>query len=115
MVEKAGQLIVHVLEHTGPVQQGFAEYQNTHFTARNPEFFCLELCGEAGELANMEKKLWKGKDISFDALADEAADVYIALHNYANARGIDLAHAVASKLARIEEKRADLEQKGQVY
>ncbi len=83
------------------VQKAFDSYQNACFTARPPEFFCLELCGEAGELANLEKKLWKGADISMDRVSDEAADVLISLMNYANARGIDLASAVADKLSRI--------------
>lgn len=83
------------------VQKAFDSYQNACFTPRPPEFFCLELCGEAGELANLEKKLWKGADISMDRVSDEAADVFISLMNYANARGIDLASAVSDKLSRI--------------
>jgi NTP pyrophosphatase (non-canonical NTP hydrolase) len=93
----------------------FDAYQRAKFTARPPEFFSLELCGEAGELANLEKKLWKGQDIAHEAVADEAADVLIALMNYANARGINLAEAVDAKLRRIEAKRAALEQQGQQY
>ena len=84
------------------VQKAFDAYQNTCFVARPPEFFCLELCGEAGELANLEKKLWKGANIAMDRVNDEAADVFISLMNYANARGIDLASAVADKLSRIK-------------
>lgn len=83
------------------VQQAFDTYQGHCFIARPPEFFCLELCGEAGELANLEKKRWKGKDVDEAHVADEAADVFIALMNFCNARGIDLAHAVTMKLDRI--------------
>ncbi len=97
------------------VQQLFDEYQREAFTQRTPEFFCLELCGEAGELANLEKKKWKGKDIQHSAIADEAADVMIALLNYSNARGIDLGMAVRDKLIRIEEKRSALADKGELY
>jgi NTP pyrophosphatase (non-canonical NTP hydrolase) len=93
----------------------FDAYQRAKFTERPPEFFSLELCGEAGELANLEKKLWKGKDIPHEAVADEAADVLIALMNYANARGINLGAAVDAKLRRIEAKRSDLEQRGETY
>jgi NTP pyrophosphatase (non-canonical NTP hydrolase) len=89
-------------ESLRPVQQGFDDYQRAAFISRPPEFFCLELCGEAGELANLEKKVWKGRDINHVDLADEAADVLIALMNYCNARGIDLANAVSNKLTRIE-------------
>jgi NTP pyrophosphatase (non-canonical NTP hydrolase) len=97
------------------VQTLFDQYQQARFTPRSPEFFCLELCGEAGELANLQKKLWKGKDIEHAHLADEAADVLIALMNYANAADIDLAAAVADKLRRIEEKRKMLEERGEKY
>lgn len=97
------------------IQALFDRYQQAKFTARPPEFFCLELCGEAGELANLQKKLWKGKDIAHEHLADEAADVLIALMNYANAADIDLAQAVAAKLRRIEEKRQALEDRGETY
>jgi NTP pyrophosphatase (non-canonical NTP hydrolase) len=95
------------------VQAHFHAYQTAKFPSRPPEFFSLELCGEAGELANLEKKKWKGKTISNDALADEAADVLIALMNYANARSINLAEAVILKLQRIEERRQVSEECGE--
>jgi NTP pyrophosphatase (non-canonical NTP hydrolase) len=97
------------------VQQSFDAYQSAHFPKRTPEFFCLELCGEAGELANLEKKRWKGKAIDDAHIADEAADVCISLMNYANARGIDLGNAVRMKLERIERKRAECERNGEIY
>ncbi len=97
------------------IQSLFDDYQREKFTVRPPEFFSLELCGEAGELANLEKKLWKGKTIPMESVQDEAADVMIALMNYANARGINLADAVNIKLKRIEEKRLRLEQTGEQY
>jgi NTP pyrophosphatase (non-canonical NTP hydrolase) len=97
------------------VQALFDNYQRTKFPERPPEFFSLELCGEAGELANLEKKRWKGKAVPLEALEDEAADVLIALMNYANARGMHLGNAVSAKLVRIEEKRAALEAQGESY
>lgn len=87
------------------LQSRFDRYQRENFPERVPEFFCLELCGEAGELANLEKKHWKGVDVSLEAFADEAADVLIALVNYANARGIDLGDAVKTKIGMIEQTR----------
>jgi NTP pyrophosphatase (non-canonical NTP hydrolase) len=86
-------------------QEGFRRYNEAAFPARPPEFFALELAGEAGELANNEKRIWKGRQIAREKLADEAADVFIAVVNYANARGIDLAGAVSSKLHEIERRR----------
>lgn len=89
----------------GGVQEGFDAYQRACFTERPSEFFALELNGEAGELANLEKKAWKGKEIPADRFEDEAADVFIALMNYCNARGINLGEAVAEKVRTIEERR----------
>lgn len=87
------------------LQQEFDSYQQKAFPHRPSRFFSLELCGEAGELANLEKKEWKGKAQSADDFEDEAADVCIALLNYANSRGIDLASAVESKMAEIDRRR----------
>ncbi len=99
----------------GSVQEEFDKYQKACFKARTPEFFCLELNGEAGELANLEKKKWKGKKIEFCRLEDEAADVLIALMNYSNARGVNLGTAVRNKLKRIEDKRVSLAAGGEEY
>jgi NTP pyrophosphatase (non-canonical NTP hydrolase) len=49
------------------------------------------------------------------AVKEEIADVFICIHNYANARGINLAEAVSEKLKKIEEKRFDHEQLGTIY
>jgi NTP pyrophosphatase (non-canonical NTP hydrolase) len=92
-------------EHLNNVQIEFDNYQKECFTERSPEFFCLELNGEAGELANLEKKQWKGQSIPHENFEDEAADVLIALMNYSNARKINLGQAVATKLKKIDEKR----------
>ena len=96
-------------------QSLFNEYQNTYFPERSPEFFCLELNGEAGELANAEKKRWKGKIVPEDVYSKEAADVFIALINYANARGVNLGSAVKKKLLKIEKKRKELQKQGKDY
>ncbi len=89
------------------IQQAFDHYQKEAFPARGGNFFALELNGEAGELANLEKKIWKGLPVEQESLEDEAADVYIALMNYANARKIDLAKAVQAKMEIIETKRSN--------
>ena len=97
--------LAHSAGALAQLQAGFDQWQRTHFTRRPPEFFALELNGEAGELANLEKKTWKGKTIPAEQFADEAADVLIALMNYANARGVDLESAVATKCAEIARRR----------
>lgn len=109
------ELINSIKNAIRKIQDNFDSYQNKCFTQRSPEFFCLELNGEAGELANLEKKHWKGKPIEHEKFSDEAADVLIALFNYCNARGINLEKAVIDKLNRIEEKRSLLESVGEKY
>lgn len=103
------------LDTLAAVQREFDEYQRGYFPKRPPEFFALELAGEAGEVANNEKKQWKGRTVQAEQYADEAADVFIALMNYANARGIDLSSVVREKLRRIEEIRLRREAEGLPY
>ncbi len=89
------------------IQRGFDAYQRACFPARPPEFFALELAGETGELANDEKKAWKGRTVEPARFADEAADVFIALLNYCNARGVPLGPAVAAKVREIDRRRQE--------
>jgi NTP pyrophosphatase (non-canonical NTP hydrolase) len=104
--------LVAACAHVAEIQEGFDAYQRACFPERSASFFALELAGEVGELANLEKKLWKGQTnlktgepIAGFPVEDEAADVLIALMNYCNARGIDLAMAVQRKLGVIEQRR----------
>ena len=87
------------------LQTEFRRYQDAAFPYRPPRFFALELAGETGELANLEKKAWKGRQVNNGDFADEAADVCIALLNFANSRRIDLATAVEEKMRRIDRRR----------
>jgi NTP pyrophosphatase (non-canonical NTP hydrolase) len=114
-MESFDSMINLINESLQKIQEKFDIYQKEFFTQRPPEFFCLELNGEAGELANAEKKKWKGKPVADELFADEAADVLIALMNYSNARKIDLGKAVSDKLKKIEIKRQELAEKGEAY
>lgn len=87
------------------LQSEFRRYQAAAFPVRPPRFFALELAGETGELANLEKKVWKGRAVEDAAFEDEAADVCIALINFANSRGIDLATVVERKMRKIDGRR----------
>jgi NTP pyrophosphatase (non-canonical NTP hydrolase) len=100
-------LVPPQVQGLAPTQQSFLAYQLRAFGQRSASFFALELAGECGELANLEKKLWRDpvRGVDPQHIADEAADVFIALMNYCNARGIELEAAVQSKLLRIEERR----------
>lgn len=88
-------------------QKNFSDYQSIAFPARPPEFFALELAGECGELANLEKKIWRdpSRTDCLQELGGEAADIFIALVNYCNARNIDLEAEVSQKLLKIELRR----------
>jgi NTP pyrophosphatase (non-canonical NTP hydrolase) len=97
MVDEAKVLIDTIHGKGTDIQDAFRAYQDTHFIQRSPEFF------------------WKGKDISLEDVESEIADVYIALHNYANARGISLEKVVREKLAKIEQKRSKHQQDGTIY
>jgi len=109
------KLISQIDDNLPIIQQSFDFYQNQFFKKKPPEFFCLELNGEAGELANLEKKHWKGRKISEDDLAEESADVFIALINYCNSRNINLASSLIKKLKIIEEIRLRREEQGLDY
>ena len=105
----------NLISHLKEIQDDFDSYQNEYFQQRSPEFFCLELNGEAGELANIEKKRWKGREVEDSKFADEAADVLIALMNYSNSKKIDLSEAVFNKLQKIETKRLEMEKQGKHF
>ncbi len=103
--DDASLLLPTSYEGLRTLQEQFRRYQDTAFPHRPPRFFSLELAGETGELANLEKKVWKGRTIDDADFRDEAADVCIALLNYANSRRIDLSRAVAEKMSRIDATR----------
>ena len=107
MSDKGASLLPRTYGGLQALQEEFLAYQRAVFPDREPRFFALELCGEAGELANLEKKEWKGTASPDADYADEAADVLIAVLNYANERGIDLARAVSEKMAEIDRRRME--------
>lgn len=112
MIEEFGKIVKKSMRKA---QKEFDVYQKANFPYRSPEFFCLELNGEAGELANFQKKRWKGRKVEDEAFEDEAADVLIALMNYCNAAEIDLGKAVQRKLKIIDEKVKKRKKSGQEY
>lgn len=105
--QDVGALVPPQVQGLATTQHSFLDYQLRAFGQRRPAFFALELAGECGELANLEKKLWRDPEyhIATNSLSDEAADVFIALMNYCNSRGIALEAAVQTKLEQIEERR----------
>ena len=73
-------------------------------------FLALAVCAEAGELANLIKKMWRGDDVDSSLLQDEIADIRIYLEHLARHLKIDLDQACTAKLdvvaQRLEAKEA---------
>ncbi len=72
-------------------------------------YLALAICGEAGELANLIKKGWRGDDVSPDAIRDELADIRIYLEHLASHLGIDLDKACSRKLDEVAVRLASKE------
>ena len=67
-------------------------------------FLALALCGEAGELANLIKKAWRGDRIDILDIADELADVRVYLEHLARVLGVDLDEACERKVDEVENR-----------
>src|ERR1700741_2898855 len=97
------------------IQREIGEFDAQRFTSLGPGYLALNLAGEAGELANFVKKLWRrdpaiGGPEGFAVLdesdraqvSDELADVAILTMVLANHLGIDVEAEARKKLAVIE-------------
>ena len=67
-------------------------------------FLTLAICGEAGELANLVKKLWRGDQIDAEEIRDEIADIRIYLEHIARHLHFDLDEACEQKLKVVAER-----------
>lgn len=67
-------------------------------------FLALAICGEAGELANLIKKRWRGDDVDPFHIEDELADIRIYLEHIARHLQIDLDQACETKLDLVAER-----------
>ncbi len=67
-------------------------------------FLALALCGEAGELANLIKKMWRGDSISPEKIRHEIADIRIYLDHLADHLGVNIDDACEEKLAIVQER-----------
>src|SRR2546422_1323211 len=99
------------------IQKEIGEFDAQRFTSLGPGYLALNLAGEAGELANFIKKLWRqdpavGGPQGFAALseseralvADELADIAILAMVFANHLGIDVESEARKKLAVIDQR-----------
>src|SRR5207237_744568 len=67
-------------------------------------FLALAICGEAGELANLVKKRWRGDEVDRDQIRDEIADIRIYLEHLSRHLDIDLDKACERKLEEVNER-----------
>jgi len=67
-------------------------------------YLALAVCGEAGELANLIKKGWRGDDVNSDQIRDEIADIRIYLEHLARYLNFDLDDACENKLRKVDER-----------
>jgi len=67
-------------------------------------YWIIGLVGEAGELANVFKKMWRdGNDLT-EQIADELADVFISTVIIAKHLNMDLSQIVHKKLKELERR-----------
>lgn len=64
-------------------------------------FLALAICGEAGELANLIKKSWRGDDVDEGQMRDEIADIRIYLEHISRLLDFDLDEACETKLLEV--------------
>ena len=67
-------------------------------------FLALAICGEAGELANLVKKIWRGDEVDSEEIRDEIADIRIYLEHLARHLKLDLDAACERKLEVVAER-----------
>jgi NTP pyrophosphatase (non-canonical NTP hydrolase) len=99
------------------MQARVAAFDAARFRSLGPGYVALNLAGEAGELANVVKKLWRAdprisQPEGYDQIdgdqreriAEELADVVMLGLVLANHLGIDVERAVEHKLSVIDER-----------
>src|SRR5258708_270844 len=67
-------------------------------------FLALAICGEAGELANLIKKIWRGDEVDEAQIRDEIADIRIYLEYISRHLNIDLDRACERKLDEVADR-----------
>ena len=77
-------------------------------------FLGLAICGEAGELANLLKKKWRGDSVDAAQLRDEIADIRIYLEHIARHLHIDIDEACSQKLDVVAERLVEKERNGAI-
>ena len=99
------------------MQERIAHFDEERFESLGPGYLALSVAGEAGELANLMKKLWRkdpgvGSPAGFALpesgdvrqIADEIADIVMLCVVLANHLSIDVEAELARKLAVIDDR-----------
>jgi NTP pyrophosphatase (non-canonical NTP hydrolase) len=76
-----------------------------HRETWGPAEWGCAVAGEAGELANKCKKVFRGDPVPIKDIADELSDVILYADLLADHFGIDLAAAIRSKFNEVSEKK----------
>ncbi len=67
-------------------------------------FLVLALCGEAGELANLMKKNWRGAPTNWSDVVKELADIGAYAFMIASELGVDLETEILRKVKEVEQR-----------
>jgi NTP pyrophosphatase (non-canonical NTP hydrolase) len=67
-------------------------------------FLALAICGEAGELANLVKKMWRGDNVDVNEIYAEMADIRIYLEHLSRYLQLDLDKACEKKLDEVADR-----------
>ena len=78
-------------------------------------FLALAICGEAGELANLIKKSWRGDEVDKAQIRDEIADIRIYLEHLSRHLNIDLDRACECKLDEVADRLAAKERNASIF
>ena len=101
-------------EHSKEIHERFVRLAQAKGTLTSDaevlHFLALAICGEAGELANLVKKLWRGDTVNSEEIRDEIADIRIYLEHIARLLHFDLDKACERKLREVAE-RLDLKER----
>tara|TARA_A200000113_G_scaffold46695_1_gene38089 strand:+ start:571 stop:1104 length:534 start_codon:yes stop_codon:yes gene_type:complete len=100
-------------ENTQKFEAAALENDKLKSASEKCDFFALAICNEAGELAGLHKKLWRGDNISQDEFLEKAkhevADIYTYLLHYSDSLGFDLDQVAAEKAEIVSQRLADKE------
>ena len=75
----------------------------------------VAICGEAGELANLVKKKWRGDEFDLAEVRDEIADIRIYLEHISRHLNIDLDEACDRKLNEVVQRITAKERNAQSF